>query len=287
MLKLTRRRFGQLVIATTTVAGLGYLGKRTLAQTSSIIYGVRIPKAGQLVIQSLNLATKQIQDLTTVFIESGEQLNSIGYFGSNKFVLSINPPKNAANENNSPRLLIVTVGESPTSVPISGLAKEQNLHSVLVTNDGSLVGLVQKNDKTSSTLINIDDYTGAISTINNIILPVTQRFDNLAQSKLDDVAQSNEIIYTTTLSQQGNTSLVKLDLTQGQVSPGAQLTIDGKVWNSGLSSLASASGDEMYALGAPRYVTPNNLYTINVSTGVMTLIQQWNVVKITTSPSGA
>ena len=41
MLKLTRRRFGQLVIATTTVAGLGYLGKRTIAQTSSIIYGLQ------------------------------------------------------------------------------------------------------------------------------------------------------------------------------------------------------------------------------------------------------
>ena len=89
MLKLTRRRFGQLVIATTTVAGLGYLGKRTIAQTSSIIYGVRVPKTGQLVIQSLDLETKQIQDLTTVSIERGEQLNSIGYFGSNKFVLSL------------------------------------------------------------------------------------------------------------------------------------------------------------------------------------------------------
>jgi hypothetical protein len=288
MLKLTRRRFGQLVIATTTVAGLGSFGKKTVAQTSSIIYGVRVPKTGQLVIQSLDLATKQIQDLTTVSHERGEQLNSIGYFGSNKFVLSISPLKTAANENNSPRLLIVTVGESPTSVPISGLTKEQHLTSVLVTNDGSLVGLAQKSDKTSSTLVKIDYNTGVINTINNITLPVSERFSNLAQSKLDNVAESNEIIYTTHLSQQGNTSLVQLDLTKGQVSPGAQLTTtDGKVWNSGFSSLASASGDQIYALGAPRYVTPYNLYTIDVSTGVMTLIQQSNVVKTTTSPSGA
>ncbi|KAB8329934.1 hypothetical protein SD80_032450 [Scytonema tolypothrichoides VB-61278] len=287
MLKLTRRRFGQLVIATTTVAGFGYLGKRTVAQTSSIIYSVRVPKTGQLVIQSLDLATKQIQNLTTIFIERGEQLGSIGYFGSNKFVLSISPLKTAANENNSPRLLIVTVGKSPTSVPISGLTKEQNLQSVLVTNDGSLIGLVHKADKTSSILVKIDQYTGSINTVNNITLPVTERFDNLAQSRLDNVVESNEIIYTTTLSQQGNTSLVQLDLTKGQVSPGAQLTIDGKVWNSGFSSLASASGDQIYALGAPRYVTPNNLYSINVSTGVMTLIQQLDVIKTTTSSSGA
>ncbi|MBW4627008.1 MAG: hypothetical protein KME49_16255 [Brasilonema octagenarum HA4186-MV1] len=287
MLKLTRRQFGQLVIATATFAGLGYLGKRTVAQTSSIIYGVRVPKAGQLVIQSLDLATKQIQELTSVSIQSGEQLNSISYLGSNKFVLSISPLKSAAKGNNSPRLLTVTVGQSPTSTPISGLANDQNLANVLVTNDGSLVGLTHRSDKTSSTLVNIDANTGAINTINNITLPVSERFDNLAQSKLDNVAESNGIIYTTNLTQQGNTSLVQLDLTKGQVSPGAQLTIDGKVWNSGFSTLASASGDQIYALGAPRYVTPNNLYTINVSTGVMTLIQQWDVVKTTTSASGA
>ncbi|MBW4596340.1 MAG: hypothetical protein KME46_26410 [Brasilonema angustatum HA4187-MV1] len=285
MLKLTRRRFGQMVIATTTVAGFGYLGKRTVAQTSSIIYGVRVPKTGQLVIQSLDLATKQIQDLTTVSIQPSEQLNSISYLGYNKFVLSISPLKTATKGNNSPRLLTVTVGQSTTSIPISGLANDQNLANILVTNDGSLIGLTHKSDKTSSTLVNIDANTGAINTINNITLPVTERFDNLAQSRLDNVAESNGIIYTTNLTQQGNTSLVQLDLTKGQVSPGAQLTIDGKVWNSGFSSLASASGEQIYALGAPRYVTPNNLYTINVSTGVMTLIQQWDVVKTTTSVS--
>ncbi|MBP5974328.1 hypothetical protein HW132_16690 [Brasilonema sp. CT11] len=283
MLKLTRRQFGQLVIATTTVAGLGSLAKRTVAQTSSIIYGVRIPKAGQLVIQSLDLVTKQIQELTSVSIQPSERLNSISYLGYNKFLLSISPLKTATKGNNSPRLLTVTVGQSATSTPISGLANDQNLASVLVTNDGSLVGLTHRSDKTSSTLVNIDANTGAINTINNITLPVTERFDNLAQSRLDNVAESNRIIYTTNLTQQGNTSLVQLDLTKGQVSPGAQLTIDGKVWNSGFSSLASASGDQIYALGAPRYVTPNNLYTINVSTGVMTLIQQWDVVKTTTS----
>jgi hypothetical protein len=274
-----------MVIATTTVAGFGYLGKRTVAQTSSIIYGVRVPKTGQLVIQSLDLATKQIQDLTTVSIQPSEQLNSISYLGYNKFVLSISPLKTATKGNNSPRLLTVTVGQSTTSIPISGLANDQNLANILVTNDGSLIGLTHKSDKTSSTLVNIDANTGAINTINNITLPVTERFDNLAQSRLDNVAESNGIIYTTNLTQQGNTSLVQLDLTKGQVSPGAQLTIDGKVWNSGFSSLASASGEQIYALGAPRYVTPNNLYTINVSTGVMTLIQQWDVVKTTTSVS--
>ncbi|MGH8003094.1 MAG: hypothetical protein ACREPR_27600 [Brasilonema sp.] len=290
MLKLTRRRFGQLLIGSTAVAGLGYLSTKTSAQTSSaqnssIIYGARLDrKAGGFVIQSLDLATKQIQDLTTVSTESDELLSSLSYVAAeNKFLLTFNPSSTSTRENLSPRLVSVVPGQAQTSVFVSGVQKGQRLQSVLVTNDGSVVSLVQKKDKTSSTLANLDVKAAAINTINNIVLAVTDRFDNLAQSRLENIVQSKGIIYTTSLGLQGDTSLVQLDLTKGQVSQGVQLKIDGTVWNSGFSSLASASGDQIYALGAPRYITPYNLYSINVSTGVITLIQQWDVAKIATS----
>ncbi|NJM73806.1 MAG: hypothetical protein HC862_28905 [Scytonema sp. RU_4_4] len=277
-LKLTRRRFAQLMIASTAVTGLGYLGKNTYAQTSSMIYGVRADRqAGGLVLQSLNLATQKIEDIATVSIELGEQLNSLTYLAANTFLLTINPIRTGKKENDPSRLVTVVMGQISSSVSIPELKKEEILQSVLVTNDGSVIGLVHKKDKKSATLVNIDVKTGTISTIDKIKLSKDERFDNLAQS--------NEIIYTTTLGLQGDTSLRQLDLTKGQVSQGVQLKIDGTVWNSGFSSLASASGDIIYGLGNKRYNTPNNLYTINVSTGAMTLLQQWDVVKITTNVS--
>lgn len=45
-LKLTRRRFGQLAIASTAVAGLGYLANKTFAQTpppfSSMVHALTL-----------------------------------------------------------------------------------------------------------------------------------------------------------------------------------------------------------------------------------------------------
>ncbi|NMG10417.1 hypothetical protein [Brasilonema sp. UFV-L1] len=291
-LKLTRRQFGQLMIGSTAMAGLGYFGQKTSAQTpsaqtSTILYGARLDrKAGGYVIQSLDLATKKIQDITTVSIESGQRLNDFSYAGSNTFVLNIGPTKSSKTENSSSRLLSLTVGQTPTSTSISGLTNEQNLKSILVTSDGSLMGLVQKNDKTSSELVNINRNTAVLERVNNILLSVTERFSNLAQARLDNLVESRGIVYTTNLALQGDTSLVELDSTRGQVGQGVQLKLNGTAWNSGFASLASGPGDLVYALGNERYKTPYNLYTVNVRTGEMTLLQAWDVALITSSLSG-
>ncbi|MBW4633806.1 MAG: hypothetical protein KME30_18465 [Iphinoe sp. HA4291-MV1] len=279
-LKLTRRQFGQLAIASTAVAGLGYLGKNTFAQTPSIIYGARADrKAGGLVLQSLNLTTKQIQDIATVPIERGERLESLTYLALNTFLLTIGPVGGSKKENDPPRLVTVILGQIPVSVPVPGFNKLETLGSVRITNDGSLIGLVHRKDKKSARLVNLNATTAAISNRDNIKLPENERFDNLVQL-------SNGITYTTILGFQGDTSLFQLNLGGGQVSQGVPLKINNTAWNSGFSSLAGAPGDLIYALGAPRYITPYNLYTINPSTGAITLVQQWNVVKIATNVGG-
>ncbi|MBW4633803.1 MAG: hypothetical protein KME30_18450 [Iphinoe sp. HA4291-MV1] len=283
-LKLTRRQFGQLMIASTAVAGLGYLGKKTFAQTplitSSTIYGAHPDRQrGGLVLQSLNLTTKQIQDIGTVPIERGERLESLTYLALNTFLLTIGPVTASKKENDPPRLVTVILGQIPVSVPVPGFNKLETLRSVRVTNDGSLIALVHRKDKKSARLVNLNARTAAISNRDNIKLPENERFDNLVQLP-------NGITYTTIFGLQGDTSLVPLNLETGQVSQGVQLKINGTVWNNGFTSLASAPGNLIYAVGNGRHLTPNNLYTIDPSTGAITLVQQWDAVKIATNVGG-
>jgi hypothetical protein len=281
--KLTRRQFGQLAIASTAVVGLGYFSRRTVAQTpqTQTIYGLRVDRpAGGLVLQSLNLATKTIQEnLAIIPIQFGKELvNSLNYLAANTFLVIISPIAAKKNENDSPRLVTVVLGQSPISVPISGLKNEETLQSLEITSDGSVIGLVHKKDKKSARVVSVDVKTGVIDGKDKIKPSEEVRYDNLAKL--------NGRIYTTSLGLQGDTNLVELELEKGQVIPKGQLKKeDGAVWNSGFRSLTPGSGNQLYALGAPRYVTLNSVYSINVDSGVINELQQWDVVEITAPPA--
>lgn len=284
--KLTRRRFGYLMLAGTTAAALGYFTKKTFAQTVSIdIIGVSpVAKAttveAGIILQSFDLTLNQVetttfpQDLNEAILELEEQLTGLTSFGDDDstLVLSIAPVRTGNKENEPTRL--VFLGTSPKTLTLSGLKKQNRLQSLLGSNDGSLLGLVTtKNHKPPVDLVEIDPSTGEISLIDKIKLPQTQRFSNLAQCP-------NGTIYTTALGRLGETSLVRLDLAQGTSTTVAQLNYNGMVWNNGLSDLVCTTGDVLLALGAPRYETPNNLYYVEPSTGTMTLLTEYDATKI-------
>lgn len=276
---LTRRRFGCLAIAGTAVAGLGYLTNKTLAETPALVlYGARPDsQAGVIVLQSLDVTTGVVQDLTTAALQLGEKLLGFTSLANGTLVLAIGPVITGKKENASTRL--VFLGMAPiNSLPVLKLEKQQALESLLGLNDGSLIGLVnKKNGGPPVDLVNIALNTGEISLIDKIKLPKTERFANLTQSP-------NGTIYTTVVGQEGETSLVQLDLGQGKYIIIKQLKLNGKIWDSGLSDLASSpasSANQRFLLGAPRYETPNKLYRVDISTGAMTWLRDFDVTKIT------
>jgi len=66
-LMITRRRFGQLAIGSTAVAAIGYLANKTFAQTTSpslVLYGLRVDSGGKLAVETLNLVSEVIQDVS-------------------------------------------------------------------------------------------------------------------------------------------------------------------------------------------------------------------------------
>lgn len=278
-LKLTRRRFGQLAIASAATAAIANLANKTEAQTTPntnlVIYGARPePKAGRVVVQSLNVTTGEVQDVTTATLEIGEQLTGFTSLPDGTLILAISPVRGGKKENNAPRL--VFLGTSPKTLTVSGLTKQQLLESVLGTNDGKLIGLVIKSNYTPPiSLVDINLQTGEISFTDRVILPGNERFSNLAQCQ-------DGKIHTTAVGQKGDTRLVQLDLGQGKPIDLPELRFNDTVWNSGLNSLACSPANQLFALGKGRYEALYNLYTVNPSDGVMSLVKQnWEVAKIT------
>ncbi len=278
---LTRRRFGQLAIASTAIAGFASLSlaNQTSAQTSSnlIIYGARpIPKAKKILLQSLNVATGAVKDLTTVDIEPGEKLNVFTSLADGTLVLAFSPIKGSEKDNNAPRLVFVGERSAKKILNVSGLKKQDGIESLLGANDGSLYGLViAKNNLPPVHLVSVNRNSGEIRFLEQLILPQSYRFNNLAQCL-------NGTIYTTTVDELGETGLTRLDLGQGKPVPLATLKFNAESWDSGLSDLLCSPAGQLFALGTSRYGDSNNLYTVNPRDGEMTLLREWeHVTKIT------
>ncbi len=289
--KITRRRFGQLAIAGTAAAGIGHLTTKVFAQTTPnlFIYGARpVSQAGKIFVQSLNVTTNAIEDLTTASLEIGEKL--IGFTSlanvERTLVLAIGSVRTGKKEEAPTRL--VFLGTSPKILTLSGLKKQDTLESVLGLSDGSLIGLViKKNIRPPVKLVAIDISTGQISLIDKIKLPQTERFSNLAQCL-------NGTIYTTAVGRLGETSLVQLDLGAKKLTRLVQLKFNEEEgdseagdphingFNSGLSDLTCSPAGQLLALSAPSLVTPNRLYSVDENTGAMSVrLGEFDVSKIT------
>ncbi|WP_143755489.1 hypothetical protein [Gloeocapsopsis sp. IPPAS B-1203] len=275
-MKLTRRQFGYMAIAGTATTALGVLANRTSAQTSLIIYGARPERRfGRIVVQSLNVATGEIQDIATTSFEAGEQLSGFTNLSDGTFVLAISPVSGGRRERNATRLAFVGGASARPPVTVTGLNRQQKIDSLLAANDGSLLALAsRRNSRPPVALVSISPDTGQVISTNRINLPQTDRFSTLAQCP-------NGTIYSIVTSRTGETSLVQLSLAQGRPIVGSQLKFDSTAWNSGLFDLACSPAEQLVALGAPRYDPLNKLYSLNPSNGEMNLIRAWQVTKIT------
>jgi hypothetical protein len=236
-------------------------------------------------VQSLDLATGQLQPLATPqalpdgtpILQSGEALTGITTLVNGTIVLAITPESGAKNETSPTRLILL--GSPPVALNVSGLNRDQQLGDVVGTSDGRLVGLVMKRNGTPPvTLVNVDLGTGATSAITRIALPPSRRFRTLTQCP-------DGSLYTVAVENNGDVILVRLDLAQNRPIDVARLTSDGEPWDNGLESLmcTGASQPQLLALGARRYVTPNSVYSIDMSTGVMTKLRDFDTAKATLS----
>ncbi len=311
--RITRRRFGQIALATTTAAGLSYLSSKVYANTPKnlVIYGVRtgsihttasvigtvsntthgreprqniittatapaITTSIDLMIDSLDLGTGQVQTQTQAgVLQTNEALSGFTTLADGTLVVAITPIRGSENAADPTRL--VTLGSSPKSVNVLGLSKQEKLGSLEGTRDGGILGLVvRKNGTPPVRLVNINPQTGE-TTDTGILLPTDQLFTTLAQCP-------DQTVYTVSVAKtDGTNNLVKLDLARKQLIFGEKLELQGGVLNNGLADLICSGTGQLIAFGAPRYQTPNNLHKVEPTTGVTSLLQPFNAIRVAIS----
>jgi hypothetical protein len=308
--KLSRRQFGQLAIAGTVVSGLSYLTNKALAQTPSLnpslnnIVGITsgsiittdkavIPEVNTteldstapnnvstdikpvgLVLQSLTTGNSQVLANSTPLAEPGEILNISGFTSLSDGTLVVATTPVTISRKLATPTRITFLGTPIKTLIVSGLKQNQQLGSLLGTNDGRLIGLVgKKNGTPPILLVDINLQTGEISSINKIKFPNDERVSNLAECP-------DGKLYTSLVGFHGDTTLVQLDSNQKKPIRLAQLKVDGKEWNNGLQSLVCSATGQLLAFGAMRYETPNAVYSVDKNSGNMTRLQDFDVAQI-------
>jgi hypothetical protein len=284
--KLTRRRFGQLALTSTAVAGLSYFANQTFAQTPHpTLIGVhslpQTPTSRRLTLQSSNPITGRVQPLAapeflpngTPLLNHREQLSGLTSFKDGTLVLAITSMGLYPQEATVTRLTILS--QSPKSFELSGLHPQEALQSLLVSDDGQLLGLVaRKGSRPPARIVKIHPKTGKLSDSNLLQLPKHQRFITLSQGP-------DGTLYTLSVSSLGATSLVQLDWRQKRPVVLAPLKFNNQVWTHGMSSLVCSASGQFFALGNAKNESPKHVYAINPHSGSMTKLMPFDVAKIT------
>lgn len=318
-LRIRRRRFGQLAIASATATAIAnFTGKAVAQNSNSTIYGISLSKsklasvtkvtdlinitpAMSLVssdlatgrqLLSTEIASTTVQNLNTVtetagkavYTETSERITGFTALSNGRFVVSTVVATQKGNYNRfvtiDNRLLKVTQALKASKLAV----KNSTLENLVATKDNRLIGIFSSNGGTSFfNLVVIDINTGVVSSKNELALPdliQTQRYSNLALSP-------NGKIYATNLGSQGSTILVQLDLDnkavvsgKGKIVSVSTLTLDKQPLENDLSSLAFSPLGELYALADPKNEGTNSLFTVNLKTGEMKLLRKFPVDKI-------
>jgi len=164
--RITRRRFGQLVLTASAATGIATFASRLLAQTtliknSSVLVGVSFSRQGssgfsprattgssQLVVQSLDLKTGQVQIQTSIPVQQQtnskpqplttaahnlqpyEQLSALTSLLDGTLIIATNPVRGSEQAN--PTRLTIVQGSSSQTLNLSKLAPHEGLWSLLV-----------------------------------------------------------------------------------------------------------------------------------------------------------
>ncbi|MCC5642162.1 hypothetical protein LC607_04110 [Nostoc sp. CHAB 5824] len=212
-------------------------------------------------------------DRVTPLVEANETLSGFTSLSDGTLVVAATPVSTSRKQATPTR--ITFLGTPVKTLLISGLKQNQQLGSLLGTNDGRLLGLVNKKNGTPPiTLVDINLQTGEISSISKIKFPNDERVSNLAQCP-------DGKLYTSLVGLNGDTTLVQLDSNQKNPLRLAQLKFNGQAWNNGLQSLVCSATGQLLAFGAMRYETPNAVYSIDKSSGNMTRLQDFDAAQIT------
>lgn len=309
---LTRRRFGQVAIAGTTIVGLGYLtGNKTLAKSkSNDLYGITADvKTGTLNIKSVKIPSLQglnetknenLPNLLGEVLDETKNENLVNLLGE---VLD-----ETRNFNKQDAELFNTLEELTgfssvdgelqlTTSSVDNLSdinknpkkgkKQNNLKKIGRGNSNTLT-ITGLDDDEKIRSVEALDKDSLLAIVNKKSVFGSGRIVEISRSRGNLIAtrfplpqtqnfstlteSPDGTIYASSTDPTGYTNIVRIDLADRKVTKLVQLNFKGKVWNNGLAGLAVSPLGDIIALTSPRYVPENNLYHVNLKTGALTLL---------------
>ncbi|MEH1903374.1 MAG: hypothetical protein V7L04_18660 [Nostoc sp.] len=227
----------------------------------------------QILSDLTSLRNSKPADHLTPLVDSDEILSGFTSLSDGTLVVAVTPVSTTKKQATPTR--ITFLGTPVKTLIVSGLKKNQQLGSLLGTNDGRLIGLVgKKNGTPPIRLVDINLQTGEISLITKVKFPEDERVSNLAECP-------DGKLYTSLVGFDGSTTLVQLDSNQKNPIKLGQLKVNGEAWNNGLQSLVCSATGQLLAFGGMRYQTPNAVYSIDKNSGNMTRLQDFDAAQIT------
>ena len=284
--KLTRRRFAQLALASTTVLAIAALPRKTTAYDTSLIYGVGV-RSSKLILQTLDIPSLTVQDRSDlaggIILDPSDQLTDFTSLGKDitlangttlakgTFVVAVTSVKLSATGSYPTRLIFL--GSSPTTLTLAELGKQFILNSALGTNDGGLFVLINKlNGLPPFKIDSVDPQTGQLTFMAELDQSGGRQASNVTQC-------ADGRILAIATDQLGNLNLVQLDPVQGKLSKVQQLSFSPNDGSRSINSLTCSPSGQLFVLSTKRYESINSLFAIDPNTGLLILLREFPVIQ--------
>ncbi|PPS42786.1 hypothetical protein [Chroococcidiopsis sp. TS-821] len=282
-LRIRRRRFGQIAIATAATTALSGFAQRAFAQRGGpILYGVTLDSTGEnLIIQALNLATGNILPINIQRrIEPGERISAFTAI-SGRFAIATGPRMALPGRRLGRRSRIISSTTEEIPEP-QGLDNDAAFESLLNTNDNNLLSIISLNQGTPPfRFANVDRRSGRVNFLSDVDLLPNRRYSNLCQSPRGTT-------YGTSLGPDTGPVLVQFDFAnrsiitgKARILPIAPLSYNKNLLVNDVADLALSPSNQLFALADPTYEGTNSLFIVNTQTGEMTFLRKFAVQKIT------
>ncbi|MBU7584595.1 MAG: hypothetical protein KAF91_17060 [Nostoc sp. TH1S01] len=319
-LRIKRRQFGQLVIASAATTMLVNLAKnKTLAQEARALVGVRLPASQNkqkakistdientspaVTLVSLDLTTGSEKSTTNIPSSTVDnqttksEATKRAFYTESSRITGFTTLSDGTlamvtvdtNQKGNYSKLIFTDRKSPQkpkAKKISGFKKANNtIEGILGTKDNKIIGIASNNQGLPPFyLVLIDPKNGKVTSGDELKLPELPpniRFNNLALSP-------DGKFYATILNSEGRVTLVTLDPNKTSMITGkllittiAELTYNRKYLSSDLLSLAFSPSGQLIALANLNNEQKNSIFAVDIKTARMTILSKVEIDKCT------
>jgi hypothetical protein len=260
----------------TVLVTLGLCAPRTaIPADTGILYGVRVANQSA-VFRLLDLASVQpAEERGNLPLAAEERVTAI-FQNPDR---SVGLVRTSTRQQATLRAAIRLVGLperliDTANTQVSGLDSSHALSSLLTSQAGPSYALVSHySDTPRFWVARVDPLLNRVTLLNMPLNP-SARYAHLTQCP-------DGSIYTSTMLPQRDVRLIRLDIARSAVTPMSQLRIDGEPMDGELAGIACGPAGDLYVLSNAGNAPVNWLYRVDLVTGALTKLREFDVDRIT------